>query len=275
MSTTLIEPLPKHQMAGTSVEPPARSAWLMRGFGRYADWYVRRHFHAVRLSRSSARLPVGDAPILVVLNHPSWWDPMIGIILSRQFEGYDHYPAIDAIAVEKYPVFKKLGFFGVDTHSLRGAAAFLRTAASILAAPRRAVWVTAQGRFTDVRARPLALQSGVGHVAARMKSGFVLPVALEYSFWTERTPEALVRIGQPLEVGRKQLGGRDWTVRIESALTETLDGLNAETITREPDRFATLLEGRTGVGGVYDLWRRAAAWARGQKFDPSHSGSRS
>ena len=250
---------------------PARWGWLIRGFAKYAAKYVRRHFHAVRLSKTSAPVPADGTPLVVVLNHPGWWDPMIGIVLSREFPGYEHFPAIDAAAVTKYPFFTKLGFFGVDPHSLRGAAAFLRTAIAILAKPNRAVWVTAQGRFTDVRTRPLALRSGVGHLAARLDRGLVLPVALEYAFWTERTTEALVRIGEPLDVtDLTGLSGREWTAKIEAALTETLDGLNAETMTRDPNRFTTLLDGKVGIGGVYDNWRRLAAWTRGRRFDASH-----
>ena len=85
-----------------SVPLPTRWEWLARGFRKYATRYVRKHFHAVRLSRSGATLPASNVPLLVVLNHPSWWDPMIGIVLSKHFAGYDHYPAIDAVAVEKY-----------------------------------------------------------------------------------------------------------------------------------------------------------------------------
>jgi 1-acyl-sn-glycerol-3-phosphate acyltransferase len=252
-------------------ELPRRWGWLVRGFRRYAARYVRRHFHAVRLSGTSHPVPDTDEPLLLVLNHPSWWDPLVGIVLSGLLGDRDQFAAIDAAAVRRYPFFRKLGFVGVETDSLRGAAEFLRTGSAILSAPRRAFWVTAQGRFADVRERPLGLRSGVGHLAARLDRGLVLPVALEYAFWTERTPEALARFGEPLRVGdHPGLTGREWTARIEDALTRTLDGLNAETMTRDPAKFTELLSGNTGVGGAYDLWRRAKAWARGERFDPSH-----
>jgi 1-acyl-sn-glycerol-3-phosphate acyltransferase len=232
---------------------------------------VRRHFHAVRLSKSGHPVPNSDAPTLVVLNHPSWWDPMIGIVLSREFGDRDQFAAIDAVAVERYRFFRRLGFVGVDTKTLRGAAAFLRTGAALLSHPRRVFWVTAQGRFTDVRERPLALQSGVGHLAARLPDAVVLPVALEYTFWTESAPEALVRVGEPLFVAaRPHLTGKAWTALIEAALTANLDALNAEATKRDPGAFTELLGGTAGVGGVYDLWRRLNAWARGRKFDPAH-----
>lgn len=255
----------------TPCELPRRWPWLLRGFRKYACRYVRKHFHAVRLSKSGAAFPATDEPLLVVLNHPSWWDPMIGLVLSRELADRDQFAAIDAVAVQQYRFFTKLGFIGVDTKSLRGAAQFLRNGGEILSQPRRVFWVTAQGRFTDVRERPLALQSGVGHLAARLKSGIVLPIALEYTFWTERTPESLVRIGEPLKiVEHPGLNGKQWTSLIEGTLTRNLDTLNAEAMRRDPAAFMELLAGKTGVGGVYDQWRRLKAWVRGRKFDPSH-----
>jgi hypothetical protein len=41
-------------------------------------------------------------------------------------------------------------------------------------------------------------------------------------------------------------------------------------IGRDPAAFETLLDGRAGVGGWYDLWRRLMFWRRGQKFAGRH-----
>lgn len=252
-------------------ELPPRRAWLCWLFRRYSFRYVRKHFHAVRLSKSGGTFPTTDEPLLIVLNHPSWWDPLIGIILSSQMPNREQYAAIDAVAVRQYPFLQKLGLVGIDTKSVRGAAAFLRVGATILAQPRRAFWVTPQGRFADVRERPLALQSGVGHLAARLPNATVLPIALEYTFWTERTPEALARIGEPLRTAdHPGLRAKEWSELIEAALTRTLDALNTEATRRDPSAFHTLLAGKSGVGGVYDQWRRLKSWLRGRKFDPSH-----
>ena len=253
---------------------PTRWNWFVNGFRRYVRRYVRKHFHAVRVSHSSHPLPTDDAPQLVVLNHPSWWDPMVGTVLADLFPTYTHYAAIDAVMLKKYQAFNKLGFFGVDQTSLRGAAEFLKTGTEILSADKRAVWVTAQGNFSDVRTRPLNLRSGVGHLATRMSRGWVVPIALEYTFWTESKPEALVRIGEPLGICGETTAatgrGKDWTARIEAALTSSLDVLNAETATRDPAQFTELLGGTTGVGGVYDAFRRSVAFVSGQQFDSSH-----
>ena len=247
---------------------PRRVGWLLKGFRRYVRRLLRKNFHAVRLSLGSASIPTDGEPLLVVMNHPSWWDPMLGALLLDLFPKHDHYAAIDAKMIEKYGIFKKLGFFGIDMMSLRGAAQFLKTGTAILSAPGRAVWVTAQGAFADVRQRPLNLKPGVGHLAARMSRGWVVPVALEYCFWNESTPEALVRVGEPLPV--TPTSAKLWNERVEVALADTLDGLNADAMTREPTRFRTLLGGKTGAGGLYDFFRRIGCWARFKRFEPTH-----
>ena len=254
-----------------AVTLPHRWEWLIGWFRWYVRRFVRKNFHAVRLSKTSAPWPTADTPLVVVMNHPSWWDPMLAVLLTDAFPGFEHYGAIDAEAVKKYRVFEKLGFFAVDQHSLRGAAHFLRTAELVLSAPNRAVWLTVQGRFSDVRCRPLDLRSGVGHLAARLDNAVILPIALEYAFWNEKTPEALVRVGTPIAVADfPGLKAKEWTARIEAALTATLDTLNRETVARDPELFTPLMTGKVGVGGIYDAGRRVAATVRGRRFDPSH-----
>lgn len=254
-------------------ELPRRWSWAIRGFRWYFRRYVRKSFHAVRLAKDGAPFPPADEPVLIVLNHPAWWDPLVGVVLSSAYAARDQFAAIDAAALTQYRIFGRLGFVGVDTTTLRGAANFLKIGETILSEPNRVFWVTAQGRFVDVRERPLNLRSGVGHLAARLSRGVVVPLALEYAFWEERTPEALARYGDPIRVAdHPDLDGKAWTRLIEAGLTRTLDALNADAMSRDPGRFDTVLGGASGVGGVYDLWRRAKAFVRGERFDPSHAG---
>jgi len=254
-------------------EPPPRWKWLLWGFHRYVRRYLARHFHAVRLSRTSSSLPQDSSlPLLVVLNHPSWWDPLIGLFLSGLLPHYEHFAFIDAQALGRYRFMSRLGFLGIELNTYRGAADFLRYGLSLLSRPGHALWVTAQGRFVDVRTRPVHLEAGVGHLAARLSHGLIVPIALEYTFWTERTPEALIRIGAPLvlESGRT-LSPQQWTEVITAALTQTMDALAAEAIRQREEDFQILLMGRSGIGGWYESWQRLCAFFRGKTYHPEHA----
>ncbi len=219
---------------------------------------MARQFHAVRVA---GKAPRTDAPLVVYLNHPGWWDPLICLVLARHyFPNHRHYAPMDAPQLERYRVFHNLGFFAVEKNSRRGAIQFLRGAEAALAQPRAVLWVTAQGRFADVRERPLQLEPGVAHLAQRLPGAVFVPLALEYAFWNERFPEALARWGEPVATAEM----------LEQKLEETQTALAAASQRRDAGDFTTILEGSAGVGGFYDWWRRMRAGWRGEKFQKEH-----
>lgn len=196
----------------------------------------------------------------------------MGMVLADLFAGYKHYVPIDAAALKQYRIFEPLGFFGVEVGSAEGALAFLRTSTAILSHAHHAVWITAQGGFTDPRVRPVVLRPGVGHLARRLNDAVIVPLAIEYPFWQERFPEALAHFGPPIEVSR----GRDhtveaWMAKIEASLTRALDDLAAAAVSKDEARFEALVGGRVGVGGVYDWWRRLKARLTGGRFAAGHA----
>ena len=234
---------------------------------------IRADFHALRLDRESV-VPEPDAPHLVIYaNHPSWWDAALYNVLHPMLFGRrPGFAPLDAAMLEQYRFMGRIGAIGVDQSTRAGAAAFLSTCAYVMEAPERMLWVAAQGEFADARRRPLALRPGLAHLAARAPQAQFVPLAVEYTFWDERTPEALIRFGLPVPASELvSLGKAEGATRLEAALTETLDALAENAISRDPARFRTLLSGRVGVGGVYDLWRRARALASGRRFEAAHN----
>jgi 1-acyl-sn-glycerol-3-phosphate acyltransferase len=253
---------------------PQVSPFLLRLFAAYARRYMRRTFHAVRLSRTGKPSQAPDLPLLLYFNHPSWWDPLLGLLLATTlFPERTHYAPIEASALARYRFFSRLGFFGVDSGSMRGAVTFLNIGKTILAQPRTAFWITPQGCFTDPRQRPVRLQSGLGYLARHLDHGMLLPLAIEYPFWQERFPEALVRFGTPIQVvSYPDYSVTEWTRLLATQLEATQDTLAHEACQRDPEAFDVLLGGRSGIGGVYDFWRSWRARLRGERFHKSHGG---
>ena len=211
-------------------------------------------------------------PLIVYSNHPSWWDPAIYILLCDMlFRGREGYGPMDQAALGKYGLLERMGVFGVEQDDPRGGVQFLRTCDAVLARPGAMLWITAEGNFTDARVRPLTLRPGLAHLARRVPGVTILPLALDYPFWNESKPEALLRFGPPLRSGRDR-SVTEWTQRLQSALTATMDAMAAESVTRNPALFTPLLRGVTGVGGIYDVWRRVRAAMAGRRFDSSHEG---
>jgi len=245
-------------------------------FARWLCGFFRRNFDGVRVSLGGQPPVDGDHPYIVYANHPSWWDPVLFIYLSHALiPNREMFGPFDADALAKYPMFRRLGCYAVERSTRQGAADFLRTSRAILAAPNTVLWITVQGEFVDPRKRPLELQPGLAHLMRRMQSGIVVPLAVEYPFWNERRPEALVRFGRPLDVADcSDKSVPELDALLTERLTGTLDDLALEAISRDPSRFHTLVLGRTGIGGVYDLYRRLKALLSGRKFDSAHGDDR-
>jgi len=251
---------------------PTYSPRLHRWFARYLRRYFARNFTGVRVARSGARTDGLASPVVVFSNHASWWDPILYMLVAHErFPGRPGYGPMDARALEKYRFFRRLGVFGVEQDSRRGAATFLRTARAVLARPGAMLWMTAEGGFNDPRRRPVRFRRGLGHLARALDGAWMLPLAIEYPFWNERHPEALLRFGEPIRVVRGDAHDADeWTAKLERALEATQDALREDAVSRDPARFERLVSGEAGVGGVYDLWRRIQSGLRGRPFRAAH-----
>lgn len=269
---------------------PGISPGLLTWFAAYSRWYLGRHFHAVRLA-SPELAPVGamsgaaEGPARVIfLNHASWWDPLVCLAVHRsRLRAHPGFAPIDAAALRRYAFFRRLGFFGIEPDSSRGASAFLGIAQAILARPGHVLWLTPQGRFADARERPVRFRRGLGHLAHRLQRRSrepdasappveFVPLAIEYTHWHERLPEVLLRFGPAIGVGpgTPPRSADDWNQVFEQGLVETQEVLARLAIQRDAGAFRPLISGSTAVAWPYDLWRRLTHLVRGTRFDPRH-----
>jgi 1-acyl-sn-glycerol-3-phosphate acyltransferase len=262
--------MPTHDKSSELVPPSRR---LLSLFSVYLHWYIGRHFHAMRVANGS-RFPRESGPLIVYANHASWWDPLTFVVISRYFlPTASHYGPMDAAALKHYGFLRKLGLFPLEAGTRRGAAQFLRAAEEILSTSNSVLWVTPEGRFTDMRTRPAVFRPGLAAVVARLDACTLVPLATEYTFWDERLPEILMCCGKPIEVvGRRST--EEWSERLAAGLADAQDELAALAMLRDPDRFETVLTGRVGISGVYETWKRLSALLTGRAYQASHGSIR-
>ena len=255
------------------VASPQVATRLLKGFSAYSRHYVLRHFHAIRILKDG--LPPSDisCPVVIYLNHASWWDPLVCLHLARKyFAERRSFAPIDAASLQRYGFFKQLGFYGIEQKSARGAMTFLRTTCTLLASARNMVWLTPQGRFMDVRQRPLRLQHGIGSLAARMENVAFVPLAIEYTFWTEPRPEILLGFGRSAVPKNAPIrSSRDWTEFFSNALEDAQDELAAKSSRRDPADWIVLDRGKSGISAICDPWRWLRSRIHGGGFAREHN----
>jgi 1-acyl-sn-glycerol-3-phosphate acyltransferase len=253
------------------LQTPRISTASLRLFAFYSKRYLRRHFHRIRILKDG--LPqILDQPTVIFLNHAAWWDPLVCLLLARRFfPDRDSFAPIDSDMLERYRFFRRLGFFGVEHHSLLGAATFLRIGRALLASSQNILWITPQGRFMDVRERPLNFQPGLAKLAGLLPGVAFLPLAVEYSFWTKARPEILVSFGPPIISGERPESD---AVKRNHLLSQCLENLQDElamaSCRRNSGEWLTLTQGRRGGNRAYEVIRRSRSWLRRHRYPPNH-----
>ncbi len=199
---------------------PLRSPHLLR----VVRWWARRE-----LGRSFDGLYVGGLeaaqqlchahPTLVVTNHASWWDALVGIALDEAL-GTAGYALMDAENLCRISLFTRLGGIPLDRQSPARLRAGLRAAAALLDRPGRAVWILPQGHHRPAHLRPLGFQPGVRLLARLAPQAAVLPVGLQYAFGETHRPVAYACFGTSLSA--VEVAGEGGVERVEQGVAAAL-----------------------------------------------------
>ncbi len=267
------------------IVPGGFTPWFYRGFGRYVARLFKKRFHAVRIAPGGIELLRGldgvNTPVVVLLNHSSWWDPLLCVLLgSKLVSSRSGFGPMDAKMLKKFGLFKKLGLFGVDPDDPRALKPMVAYCLERFERDAKAtLWATPQGAFADVR-EPIVLRPGMAAVAARASAkGIALRVvcvSVEYAFWLEQKPEVFVRVVEVTPTERGVDAARATTARWHRALTDAMNANAAELAklvrTRDSGAFDVLVGGGgSGTNPVYDLWRRITGRGGGIQTRPTKS----
>ena len=250
--------------------PAQKNRFVETWFQGYVHRYLRRSFHRMLISGDAPEIP--DGPLIVCMSHSSWWDPLLAFWLSRELLGWDGYGVMEERQLRRYPLFTRIGAFGVERESLRGGREFLQYANGLLRGRRRALWLTVQGAMVSNAVRPLRFYSGVASLVQGLGTVHLTTVVLDYEFWNEKRPEAFVSFAPVLAVTAGPAFSRKAFLRdLEGRMEQQMEALADRQRQRDPSLFRIALAGGEGISPTYDALCRAGAWLRGTRYLGEHA----
>ncbi len=256
---------------------PTSNRWWMDGFCWYASRMIRESFHAFAVDLSTFDYSSIDrkVPLAIFSNHPGWWDPIVGMLLCKEyFQDRIFYAPIDAEALQKYRVFRKLGYFGIEANSRQGASDFIEQATHVLKSETGSLWITPEGRFTDVRDHAQPLMPGLAHLASKTPGLHCVPLAIEYVFSEERLPLLLCKLGSAIsDASEAKLTKSEWQTCFSEKLRSTQKSLADSVVAKRWDTFEVIVRSKHRPTGLYDWMRWSMMRVTGKKPSLQHGKS--
>jgi chlorobactene lauroyltransferase len=223
---------------------------------------LQRMFVRVRLRQAGADPRTAGLPLLIIANHPSWWDGYLALLLSRYY-GMRRYLMMDAAQLKRYGFFAWAGCFGIERADARDVARNIAYAADLLRQERPTwLWLFPQADITPPQARPLRFHGGAAHILRRATAGGrtvgVLPMAWQLVFRGEQHPEIVILVGDIVRINAACAGDVSAvTASLSNALTAVMDALENDIARDDLVAYRTILRGRAGVNDRFDrLLRR-------------------
>jgi 1-acyl-sn-glycerol-3-phosphate acyltransferase len=163
----------------------------------YFRWLARRAFHTIsaRGLEMLRNLP-DDRPVIIFCNHTNWWDAVMIYLLTREMKHKACYCMMEEKQLTHYKFFSWLGAFSVDLSSPIRSAAALRYAQRLLQVNETAIFIFPQGRICR-RNEMIEVKPGTEYLAKSAPRAMLVPLAMNYEFFREDRPNALIEIGQP------------------------------------------------------------------------------
>lgn len=209
-----------------------RVGWFNAWFSGHARSRIRNTFGEVRVwGLDAARKHAVEAPLLVVSNHTSWWDPLVALHVSTHLLETTGHALMDAKNLRRLPFFALVGGFGVELGNREDRAAIIRYAAELLETPNHLVWIFPQGAERPNDERPLGFRRGSGEIARISPQAKVLPVGLRYEFGGVEKPTLWISFGEVVPSQHDAVKNRD---------------AQEEAVTRELDRIKSAIGGQEG-----------------------------
>lgn len=243
-------------------EIPANKNWLgdlliYRLLVRYPLW---RSFSRIAAQIEGELPKAADGPLIVYLNHPSWWDGYLCFVIDRILlrSSFDSYLMMEDRQLRSYRFFTWSGAFSVDRARPESAARSLRYSAALLRRDQpSSLYIFPQGTISPNDQRPLRLYRGAAQIAVQLKRDVTfLPVALRYEFGKEQRPEALMRIG-PAHRATPPLHVTALTRELQQRLSQNCDQLRDDFLAGRTAAYPAILHGRVGINRLFD---RLFAW---------------
>jgi 1-acyl-sn-glycerol-3-phosphate acyltransferase len=192
-------------------------------FNVYVKNLFKRRFETVWINQQYH--PSADAKTVYFLNHTSWWDGLIPLVLNTYCFNQQPRAMMEYEQIKKYPFFKKIGAFSVDQESPRHIRASLRYALESMDRENASLYLYPEGEIKPI-GRAINFKPGIGWLCNKLKNVDFVPIGIHMHTIRHDKPELHLWVGKPCEVEKGKTKST-YSTAFEQSMKKVLDQLHA------------------------------------------------
>lgn len=214
--------------------PAKESALFKKSFGLYVRLLFKYRFKKVWIHQKYQ--PARNARSVYFLNHTSWWDGLIPLLLNQTKFQQQARALMELEQMQNYPFFKWLGTFSIDTEDRAHTLTSLRYAVDSMQRRNASLFIYPEGEI-----RPASIQKkfapGIGWLYSQLSEADFVPAGIHIHTVRSNKPELHIWVDEPMELENgleRQQITRQCELKMESVLENLLQTAGFDDTIYEP-----------------------------------------
>ncbi len=180
----------------TEFIPAQESRWFIFLFDLYMRSLFRRRFKNIWVDKGYQ--PSTKSKTIYYLNHTSWWDGLIPLLLNRKLFHQNARAMMEDKQMREHGLFKRIGAFSVNLENPRSAVRSLRYAVDSMKRPHSSLFIYPEGKIVPFSTDKPDFKKGLGWIASQCPDVDVLPIGIYFDHSKSDKPELFLKIGTSL-----------------------------------------------------------------------------
>jgi 1-acyl-sn-glycerol-3-phosphate acyltransferase len=201
--------------------PAKKSPAFIKVFRLYTKLLFKWRFKKVWLKQEYE--PCSECKTVYFLNHHSWWDGLIPLMLNEYRFGQQARALMEDKQMKTYALFQKIGAFSINRDDPRSAITSLRYAVESFERSNASLFIYPEGTITPV-GTSMNFEGGLAWLHNKLDDVDFVPVGIYMHTIRHNKPELHLHVGHPVRIN-KSLSTEEKTAHFEKVLDQMLDEL--------------------------------------------------
>lgn len=228
-----------------------KNRFLIFFFRKYFKYSFKRNFFRINLKGKKllesaiSKSKSSEIPVILILNHPNWWDAAFVTHFSYNYMKMDGYCFMEYKQMKDFKFFNRIGAVPIIREDAEYSVKSLNFVVDSIKNKSRLAVIFPQAELTHNSKKPYKFFPGFYYLMKKAGKGIIICGFLDYRFTTEQRPELFVNIFKSYEFNSDGLPEKSSYIEtLENDYELTYDEFEKDFASGDLPEYEIILQGK-------------------------------